>query len=100
MPGNQVTEDNAPTTPVTAEGLRAFFEGLCAIQPVLMRGAPSSTVIAVTPGFYELLESEFGRDPRFKSVAGELVIASRKELLDAQKRFVDAGGPHPWLPWR
>ncbi|TPG89837.1 hypothetical protein EAH72_31150 [Pseudomonas caspiana] len=71
-----------PLTPTSVEGVRSFFEGLCAIVETIERGAPASAAIAVTPSILELLKHYCGEDPRYPRVAANLNVVSRPDIVN------------------
>lgn len=87
---DDVSRNAFPTTPVTEEGVRAFFEGLAALQKTMERGAPGRAAVAVTPGLVSLLERFCSRDGRYLHVMANVftvdyAVIKRNMLLDCHR---------------
>lgn len=63
-----VVSQDGPTTPVTEHGVRAFFEGLAALEKTLTYSAPGKVAIAITPSLQGLIKQFCATDPRYKRV--------------------------------
>lgn len=59
---------DGPTTPVSEEGVRAFFNGLAALEQTLTHGAPGRVAVAITPSLAGLIEQFCRTDPRYGRV--------------------------------
>ncbi len=57
-----------PATPVTEEGVRAFFNGLAALEQTLTYGRPGQVAVAITPSLAALIEQFCRADPRYGRV--------------------------------
>lgn len=78
----QADTNYIPLTPTSASGVKALFEGFCAIVETIELGAPASAAIAVTPSVMDLLRHFCGDDPRYGRVAANLYVVSRKDIKD------------------
>lgn len=65
---------STPTTPVTEEGVRAFFNGLAALHRTMERGAPGQAAVAITPSLLGLLEQFCSKDERYSRVIANVFI--------------------------
>ena len=62
-----VSQDD-PTTHVTEHVVRAFFEGLAALEKTLTYSAPGKVAVAITPSLQALIKQFCGTDPRYGRV--------------------------------
>lgn len=65
---------NDPTTPVTEQGVRAFFEGLAALEKTLTYGRLAEVAVAITPSLAQLIEQFCRSDPRYGRVMGNIYV--------------------------
>lgn len=63
-----IVSQDGPTTPVTEHGVRAFFEGLAALEKTLAYSAPGKVAVAITPSLQGLIKQFCGTDPRYGRV--------------------------------
>lgn len=61
-------------TPVTEQGVRAFFTGLVAIHETMTYSAPAQVALAITPALASLLERFCSDDPRYSAVMAEVWV--------------------------
>jgi hypothetical protein len=59
---------DGPATPVTEEGIRAFFNGLAALEKTLTYSYPGRVAVAITPSLAGLIAQFCRSDPRYGRV--------------------------------
>lgn len=74
------TSQNVPTTPVTEQGVRDFFNGLVALQATLMYSAPAQVAVAITPSLAGLLKQFCCADPRYGRVMADVWVNDYKAI--------------------
>lgn len=77
----QNSAPDAPLTPATEAGIRAFFDGLCGISETIERGMPAMAAMGITPSLYELVKVFCGNDERFQRVMGSIWVVNRSQLM-------------------
>ncbi|MGF6282298.1 hypothetical protein ABH908_000218 [Pseudomonas frederiksbergensis] len=75
-----------PLTPTSEQGVKAFFEGLCAIVETIEQGAPAEAGIAVTPSMRDLLEHFCHSDARYLRVVANLYVVRRVDMKQCNVR--------------
>lgn len=75
-----------PLTPTSEHGIKAFFEGLCAIVETIEQGAPAEAGIAVSPSMRDLLEHFCRSDPRYMRVVANLYVVRRVDMKQSSVR--------------
>lgn len=73
LSGNQLT-------PVDLDSLRAFYDGLVAIKRTVIAGAPGRVAIAISKGFYDLLEPQYGSRNEFREVMANVWVQDVKTI--------------------
>ncbi|MDF9778872.1 hypothetical protein [Pseudomonas baetica] len=80
-----------PLTPTSEKGIKAFFEGLCAIVETIEQGAPAEAGIAISPSMLELLKHFCESDPRFGRVVANLYVVPRIDMKKCTQRDYSGG---------
>lgn len=73
-------DSDHPLTPVSEAGVKALFDGLCAISETLIYSAPAGVAIAVTPSLRDLLEQFCRFDPRYPRVMANVWVQEYQSM--------------------
>lgn len=76
-----------PLTPTSEDGVRTFFEGLCAITETIERGAPARVAISITPSLHGLVKGFCGTDKRFSRVMSNIWLVEREQMMPQKENF-------------
>lgn len=75
-----------PLTPTSEHGIKAFFEGLCAIVDTIELGAPAEAGVAISPSMLELLKHFCESDSRYGRVVANLYVVPRIDMKKCNQR--------------
>jgi len=67
-------DSDACLTPISEDGIRALFEGFCAMQNTLYVGGFAEAAIAVSPSIWDLIKQFCGNDPRYPDVMSKICL--------------------------
>lgn len=76
-----------PLTPTSEQGIKVFFEGLCAIVQTIELGAPAEAGVAISPSMLELLKHFCESDPRFGRVVANVYVVPRIDMKRSVQRL-------------